>query len=103
MNAELALLHHWASSLSLMRPGQKKTNWVSNIKRWNPVCRSEEEHGLGHLKQQWGMGLFVFLGSYVSDRSTAEHKEDAGRFEPPGHFVHLANSPEGEGGEGELV
>lgn len=53
MNAELALLHLWASTLSLVRLAQKKTNCVSPIKRWNSVCRSEEEHGLGHLKQQW--------------------------------------------------
>lgn len=78
MNAELALLHLWASSLSLLRLGQRKTNCVSHIKRWNPVCRGDEEHGLAHLKQQWGMGLSVFLGLYVSDRSTAEDMEDGG-------------------------
>lgn len=78
MNADLALLHLWASSLSLVRLDQKKTNCASPIKRWNSVCRNEEEHGLGHLKQQWGMALSVFLGLYVSDRSTAEDMEDAG-------------------------
>lgn len=78
MNAEQALFHLWASSLSLLRLGQKKTNCVSHIKRWNSVCRSDEEHGLAHLKQQGGTGLFVVLGPYVSDRSTAEDMEDAG-------------------------
>lgn len=78
MNAELALLRHWASSLSLLHVGQRKTNCVSHIKRWNSVCRSDEEDGLAHLKQQWGTGLSVFLGPYVSDRSTAEDMEDAG-------------------------
>lgn len=72
MNAELALLCPWASSLSLLRLGQRKTNCVSHIKRWNSVCKSDEEHGLTHLKQQWGLALSVFLGLYVSDRSTAE-------------------------------
>lgn len=78
MNAELALLHLWASSLSLLRLGQRKTNRVPHLKRWNSVCRSDEEHGLAHLKQQWGTGLSVFFGPYVSDRSTAEDMEDAG-------------------------
>lgn len=102
MNAELALLHLWASSLSLLRLGQRKTNCVSHIKRWNSVCRGDKEHGLVHLKQQWGTGLSVFLGPYVSDRSTAEDMEDAWWFEPAGHFVHLIYRPEGEEGEVKL-
>lgn len=88
-NAELALLHLWASSLSLLRVGQRKTNFVSCIKRWNSVCRSDEENGLAHLKPWWGTGLAVFLGPYVSDRSTAEDVEDAGWFEPAGHLFTL--------------
>lgn len=53
--------------------GQKKTNRVSHIKRWNFVCKSDEEPGLAHLKPQWGEDLSVFLGLCVSDHSTAEH------------------------------
>lgn len=60
VNAELALLQLWASSRSLVRPGPKKTNYVSSSTRWNPVCSSEEEHGLGHLKQQRGNRTFCF-------------------------------------------
>lgn len=78
LNAELALLNLWTSSLSLLRLSQRKTNCVSHIKRWNFVCRSDEEHGLVHLKQQRGTGLSVFLGPCVSDRSTAEDMEEAG-------------------------
>lgn len=76
-SAELALLHLWASSLCLLRVGPME-NKLSRIERWNSVCKSDEEHGLAHLKQQWGEGLFVFLGPCVSERSNAADMEDAG-------------------------
>lgn len=66
------------------------------MKRWNSFCKSDREPGLAHLKQQWGTGLSVFLGMCVTDRSTAEDMEDAERFEPAGHFVHLLSWPEEE-------
>lgn len=42
------------------------------------------------------MGLLVFLGLYLSERSTAEVMEDAGCIQAPlngptGHFAHLAS------------
>lgn len=61
VNAERAPLYLWASSLSLLRLGQRKTNCVSHIKRWNSVCRGDEEHGLAHLKQQRGTAFLFFL------------------------------------------
>lgn len=81
-NAELALLHLRASSLSPLTQGQKNTDCVSHAGLRIPVCRGDGESGLAHLKQQQGAGLSVFLGPCVSDHSTAEDREDAGGFEP---------------------
>lgn len=40
-NAELAPLYLWASSLSPLTQGQKKTDRVSRTTPWIPVCRGD--------------------------------------------------------------
>lgn len=47
INAELAYLS-LGLLLPLSRSGVKRKQMVSQIKRWNLVCRRNEGHGLGH-------------------------------------------------------
>lgn len=84
---------HWASTAwsgPHVSPfwGQKKTIRVSHIKRWNFVCKSDEEPGLAHLKLQWGEDLSVFLGP-LSATTPLQSMQGTEWFDPAEHFVHL--------------